>query len=585
MPDSDGLPPLSAIGTVRVEVLGPPAGAAWDASVWDTDVWAGPAWQDATPESMNVQATWGADDAQGALTIPAAGSWSIVTYDPMRLLDPANTASPLQQYIKPGGGIRILYKSEVVRTGFIDEVEFDMSSKQGSIRATDGISLMVKAKLPESISQDWPYRLHARARWLLEKAGVTLITVEDDPSGTGALDPAVGTILPGGSVWQNIATAAYDALHAVWIDNDGVLRFRYFGHPHITTITLGGDKPESIPIDTLRSKLSMDGVFNHIIAYRDMPLKEPELVEAKNQASIDKYGDLALERDRPNPDASAFVSQLLKDRGASTNQYEIGTIRPQTEAQFLAILSLGMVSIVRVRASTKHGTFISQLVTVLGGAIEANTESGWSARLTTYQPYQLWGPEPRTRVRAYNTNKSAEIYTITGGASGGVATSAQGTVSTSTRTVTGDEKRNVLLDFPEIEWDGVTSLTKAVLRFYRPYHQDLAGGIDDKVYIKARRITEGWSESAVWPGPADTNAEEVPYFCDSALDVWEERDVTAIVRAWAPSTVAGGGGQPQYGIKLMSYYDTLAAGYDPQHVILSMRLSSMPAYLYVKTEE
>jgi hypothetical protein len=500
------------------------------------------------------------------------------------LLDPANTASPLQKYIVPGGGIRILFGSEIVRTGFIDEVEFDMYTKQGSIRATDGISLMAKAKLPEDVTQDWPYRLRARARWLLEKSGVPYITVEDDPS-SPALDPAVGTILPGGSAWQNIATAAYDALHAVWIDREGVLRFRYFGSPQITFITFGGDKPESIPIDTLRSKLSMEGVFNHIIAHNDMPLKDPTMVEAKNQASIDKYGDLALVRERPNPDAAAFVSQLLKDRGAVNNQYEIGTIRPQTEAQFLAILNLGMVTVVRVRASTKHGTFISQLVNVLGGSIEANTDSGWSATLTTYQPAQIWGPGPRTRVRAYNATKSVEIFTITGGASGGVATSAQGTVSTSTRTATGDEKRNVCLDFPEIEWDGVKSITSAVLRFYRPYHQDTAGGIEDNVYIKMRRITEGWSESAVWPGPSDTNAEEVPYYCDRVLDVWEERDVTAIVRAWAPATVAGGGGQPQYGIKLLAYYDQLAAGYDPQHVILSMRLSTMPAYLYIKTEE
>jgi hypothetical protein len=386
-------------------------------------------------------------------------------------------------------------------------------------------------------------------------------------------------------VWQNIATAAYDALNAVWIDRKGILKFRYFGNPIISLVALGGAADHSIPIDTLLTRVSMESVYNHVQAFRDSPLRDPVMVEAKTPSSIAEYGDLLLTRERLNPTADVFVQQLLLDRGASALQHEVGTIRPQTPDQFLQLISLGMSTLVQIRVSSKHGTPINEFASVLGGTIEANTDSGWSVRLATYQPGSQWQDEPKTVIRAYNTNKSLEIWTILGDATNyGQSNKAQGEIQASKRTATGDEKHDVMLDFPPLNWAGVTRIEKAVLRFHRPYHQDVEGGIEEGIYIKARRITAAWTENDKWPAPANTNLEEVAYYCDHTLGEWEEMDVTRIVRAWAPSHVEGGGSQVQYGIGLFTYYDQLGASYPPQHIIIDMKLSSTPAYLYLKLE-
>src|SRR6187431_2720227 len=153
-PPWDGLPPLPAVGSVIIQIWAAEENDKWDIAKWDEALWAGPKWREVTAQIMNLQMTWGADDNQGALSTPAAGSWSLVTYDPQRLLDPANIESPFASFLRPGGLMRILYRASdnsirSIRKGYIDEVEFDIASMQGKIRGSDGISLMVKAKLRE----------------------------------------------------------------------------------------------------------------------------------------------------------------------------------------------------------------------------------------------------------------------------------------------------------------------------------------------------------------------------------------------------------------------------------------------------
>jgi hypothetical protein len=182
------LPPLPAVGTCHVEIFGPDSGAAkWDEALWDEDVWAGLGWRDVTPESVNVEMAWGADDPSGVLTVPAAGSWTITTYDPERKLDPSNGASPYLASLRPGRPIRITHIDpvtlavRVVRTGLIDSVKFNLKDLTGALTGTDGISLMAGAKLPpdQHLDVKMPKTLRARARYLLEKAGLTnLISVE-----------------------------------------------------------------------------------------------------------------------------------------------------------------------------------------------------------------------------------------------------------------------------------------------------------------------------------------------------------------------------------------------------------------------
>jgi len=542
---------------------------------------------DATPQSMNVQITWGADDNQGALSIPAAGSWSVVTYDPQRLLDPANPNSPVYAYLKPGGAVRVIFKDEsdtenIVRVGFIDEITHDIATGAGTLRAMDGVSVMVKSKLPEGLGHDATsgQTLRARARWVLKKAGISYIAVEP----TVGTDPVVGMPLDASvSAWEQIITAAYDALHAVWLDREGMLRFKYFGNTALVPFRLGGDYSTSIPIESLETKISMEGVFNHIVGYDDDILNDVP-VEAKKQTSIDTYGDIALIRDRHNPDSLYWTTQLLKDRGAATVQFNIGTIRPQAAAQVLQLLNVGMADNVQFFVGPSGGE-LTNSGKILGGRIEANTDTGWSFGLTVYKPAESWYITPsKVDVKTYATNKGGEISSI-GGVSGGQYNSAQQQIWVAP--AASDTQRHILMDFPPIDFTGIAEVRKAYLRFYRPYHDHAPGEqqVLEYGWLKVRTISAAWTEGVIWPGPVTSTTNEAVIAYPDATGEWFQADVTALVTKWAPLN-ADGGGQPQYGFKIMPGHNGayLPDGRAPEHLMLSAKLSGTPAYLYVRTE-
>lgn len=188
------LPPLPAIGSAHIEIFGAESEAArWDVAQWDVDTWAALGWHDVTPESMVAEIIWGADDPSGVLTVTAAGTWTVRTYDPDRLLDPSNGNSPFIGSLKPGRPMRITHVNpdtsevRVVRTGLIDEITYNMKEKTGMLRGTDGISLMAAAKLPpdQQLDINMPYTLRARAAYLLEKGGLKhLVNIEGYSTGS-----------------------------------------------------------------------------------------------------------------------------------------------------------------------------------------------------------------------------------------------------------------------------------------------------------------------------------------------------------------------------------------------------------------
>ena len=67
----------------------------------------------------------------------------------------------------------------------------------------------------------------------------------------------------------------------------------------------------------------------------------------------------------------------------------------------------------------------------------------------------------------------------------------------------------------------------------------------------------GWGTSpTVYPGPGKTSSGQVSKRSSTSESVWVEVDISAIVRAWAPASVEGGGGAANYGIRL----DRVASG-------------------------
>ena len=558
------LPPLRAIGSARIEIWGPSAGSAkWDEALWDTSVWAKFDWRDVTPQSVALRITWGADDPVGVLTIPAAGSWVVNTYDPKRLLDPSNGTSQFATSIRPGKPIRVSYLHstlgrKVVRQGLIDEVDFDLTALKGTLRGTDMVQLLVAADVPAG-QTGVPNTLRARAAHIINKVGLSaLVPVEATPA--DETDPPVGPVIADvASAWQHILTGALDALYAVWMDRTGVLRFRSFGNPRDTGFQAGG--ADGIPISTLKTQGSLQGVYTRIVGFDDgAPTVAVEAVDAE-KAKL--YGDITYKRDQAVPDARVWVDSVLADRSGSSLQYAPGTLYPQTEDALESILELGMCDIAHLVVESVTPP-IDVSTRVLGGAIIGDTGTGWTAEVSAYVPAIEWEeaeqPEPPIPpippdvitgvVRTYACTKDARlVHSPSLDAGNGQD------INLPFGYISGYRNR-VVLGFASIPWSKVVSVDKAELLVTSGAESCGAYGSAPKIVIS--RLTGSFSEGSYsdpcgfstsnavkYPGPAISSSGAVSFVMPINPGNSRAIDITAIVRAWF-------GGSPQHGLMIKS---------------------------------
>jgi len=558
------LPPLPAIGSAQIEIWGPsPGSAKWDEALWDTALWSKFDWRDMTPESVAVRITWGADDPIGVLTIPAAGSWVVNTYDPQRLLDPSNGTSEFATSIRPGKPIRVSYLHStlgrrIVRQGLIDEVDFDLTELKGTLRGTDMVQLLVAAKVPAG-QTGVPNTLRARAAHIISKVGLTaLVPVEATPA--DETDPPVGPVNASeASAWQHILSAALDALYAVWMDRAGTLRFRSFGNPRDTGFQAGG--ADGIPISTMKTQGSLQGVYTRIVGFDD---GAPTVaVEAIDIAKAQLYGDITYKRDKVVPDARVWVDSVLADRSGSSLQYAPGTLYPQTEDALESILELGMIDIAHLVVESVTPP-IDVSTRVLGGAIIGDTGTGWTAELSAYVPAMEWEeaeqPEPPTPepppdvitgvVRTYACTKDARLVHSSSldAGNGQDINLPYGWIS--------PYRNRVVLGFASIPWSKVVSVDKAELLVTSGAQSCGAFGSAPKIVIS--RLTGSFSEGSYnvdcgfstsnavkYPGPSITSSGAVSSTMPTNSGVDKVINITAIVRAWF-------GGQPQHGLMIKS---------------------------------
>ena len=559
------LPPLPAIGSVRIELFSiGPSTDKWDKAVWDGGAWVSPGWQDVTPESVNVKIGWGADSVQGVLSVTAAGDWTVKTYDPDRLLDPKNQASPYASYLHPGNPVRVMYRGSVVandrqvRGGVIDSIDFNASTLTGSIRATDAVSRMVAARIAKGTT-GIPTTLRAMARAIIARAGLG-ITVEDTPEDG---DPAIGANLADeASVWDWISTGAFDCLHAAWMSGNSILRFRSFGSPRDLGLTIGG--ADGIAIDDLDSESSLAGVHSRVIAFDTTAPTVP--IDRTDATGYSQAGDTFYKRDRPIPNASAWVDSVLADRSRADLSHKVGTLRVQTEADLLALIDTGMVDIAHIFHDDTDPPF-SASARILGMGFEANTVTGWTANVITYVPGREWEdaelPEPPIEPPPVNTQTVTRTYAVT-------KDTRAAKSNTGTNLGSGTEgqlpvgawqgwRNRAFLDFASINWGDVKAVVSAELRVYTSTQVNIGFGSAPKAV--ARRITQSWSEgsasspsgsnSTVYPGPSTTSTGAVTKSITKSENAFQSFDVSAIVRAWAPAA-AGGSGAGKYGIAIFS---------------------------------
>jgi hypothetical protein len=561
------LPPLKAIGRAKVEIYGAlPGSAKWDEAVWGQSLWATFDWLDVTPQSMAARVTWGADDPTGVLTIPAAGAWVINTYDPDRLLDPSNGTSAYATSIRPGKPIRVSYinalsERKIVRQGLIDEIDYDIVAKRGTLRGTDMVQLMVQAILPAG-QTGVPSTLRARAAFLINRAGLaTLVPVEATPA--GETDPPVGPVVADEApVWTHILTAALDALYAAWMDRSGTLRFRSFGNPQDTGFQAGG--ADGIPISTLRTAGSLQGVYTRIQAYDDGA--PTVIVEATDATKRSIYGDITLRRTQVVPDAAVWTTSVLADRSGSSLQYIPGTLYPQTEDALESVLDLGMIDVCHLVVESVAPT-IDVASRVLGGTIIADTGTGWTAELLTYVPATEWDeaeqPEPPITPEPPSTISGVvRTYACTADTRLAHSSSLDAGNGTDVQLPIGwisPYRNRAILAFAAIPFAGVVRVDKAELLVTIGSNSCGAFGSTPKVQVS--RCTQGWSEGSYsgscgfgtsgqtgtsrYPGPAITSSGAVSDTVPSATGTAKSINITAIVEAWRT-------GQPQYGIMVKS---------------------------------
>lgn len=112
-----------------------------------------------------------------------------------------------------------------------------------------------------------------------------------------------------------------------------------------------------------------------------------------------------------------------------------------------------------------------------------------------------------------------------------------------------------------IDFAGVASVVSATLRLHTTGQVHV--GFGSSPNVRAKRLTATWSPNSAtndggglwssspvaYPGPSSTTTGQVTKAVPNSEEATVDIDVTAIVRAWAP-TSAGGSGAGQYGIGL-----------------------------------
>lgn len=448
----------------------------------------------------------------------------------------------------------------VVRRGVIDEVEFDLAALTGSLRGTDGVALMVGAQMLEGQNADasMPATLRARARYLISKVGLShIITVEPDPADPP--DPPVAPLLPdAASAWFHITSSAYDALYAVWLDREGVLRFRSFGAPLDRGLQAGG--ADGIPVVSIKTQSSLQAIYTKVTAYDDGAPTVP--VTVSDPKAIEIYGEFLLEREKAVPDAAVWTASVLADRAGASLQYVPGTLYPTTFEQLRSIIDAGMAEILHINAETVDPP-ITAATRILGGAINADTDVGWTASFITYVPAKEWqeaeppieqppvdppvDPPPGTHreTRYYDCIKDTRVSLTSAGDKYGAGTQTELPIGAYS-----GWRNRAFLDFDQINFSDVKTVVNCVLELDTSTQEYVAFGSAPKISVK--RVTEGWSEGSastpssgnatVYPGPSVSGSNVATQNVPDNENAVINMDITGIGRAWQGGSVQQGVG-------------------------------------------
>jgi len=545
-------------------------GARWDHDIWDgPHGWAGAeSWVAVDCQVAEASWRWGASDAFGILSVAEPSELDLNTYDPARVLDPMNAASPVYGYVKPGVPLRVLGLAPdpvIAATVMIEEATYDLATGTGRIRAVGPIGSLAQVQLAEGATL--PNTLRARVRAVVA-ATAPWIAVEPeltDPEPDPAVAAHDGKSAP---AWAVISAAATDALWFVWTDPAGMVRMRSFGGFPPAPVSLGcaPADPTGLWLEgltTIGTLTARDGVRNTVRAWSAPSVFAPAVVDP---VSVDLYGPVPFEIERVVPAYSVWAGRILEDRGDAGLEVTVGEVRPYDVAELRGLLDLGLLGpcVVRVRDDA-HGAPIDLELNAVGCQVGV-TAGGWRFTLTTMLSRVEWDnieppvvppieppPDPwHLETRVYQASVDALLALTSGGAKYGAGAANSLPVGG----WQGWTYRSAV-KFASISWTKVRAVKSATLHLRTT--DQIRVGFGGNPKLEVRRITEGWTagsssspssgNAVVWPGPSTTTSGAVVASMPNGEGADKSISVTAIVRAWAP-VAAGGSAAGYYGLML-----------------------------------
>lgn len=307
-------PPAPARALIEIYVPDPEA-YRWGEAIWGPpSVWSTAQWTDITMLCVSADIQWGVSrpDA-GILSDTEAGLWTVITYDPDRVLDPANEDSPYYPAITYSLPIRISHRNRVIRTGFCESISFSYESDFGEIRATDHVAMLAAATVPEDVSLS--DTLVARAIDVIAAAGIPMSVVP-----IPGTDPPLAPWEPGSfSAWDIIRESAREVHHIPLIDNVTRLGFRAWDSPLDRNGVIGS--PEMIELVPF---ISADSLYSVVQVNDATAMTEVE----RRITPLPRYGERVHRRTLATINGGDWADRVLEDRAQSGLRWRPGALFP-----------------------------------------------------------------------------------------------------------------------------------------------------------------------------------------------------------------------------------------------------------------
>lgn len=357
--DDGYVPPEPGEGIVEIYAT-VPGGAKWGIAKWGEATWGSSGWQNVTPYVTQVAATWGSSRPElGILGGPDAASWAIATYDPGRVLDPANADGPYYGDLHDGLPVRLRHRSTIVRQGIAESIGYAHGSRTGYFRVQDVIARMANATVPAASTL--PDTLYARARAAISAASIVVEVLPDPPAGDPEL---VAWESADRSVWQWVTDAAQQVLHWPYIDAVGRLGFRAWSDPLYRARQL-----VSTNLVDLAPVVATNGLYS-VIEVRDGD--PPYAIITRALTPPPRYGKRVFTRDDKTPNPEDWAAAVLADRALASPRWIPGSLYPLTAADveyFATIEPNELVTILYPEANPPiavAGVVVGGDVTVVG---------------------------------------------------------------------------------------------------------------------------------------------------------------------------------------------------------------------------